>query len=80
MGKEPGSNLGGMEGRRGVVGVEGKWEDEEPSTDGQKELKRWRRGGETRIRGKGKINGERSGNDRLTRAAEERVRGRQEGT
>lgn len=60
--------------------MEGKWEDEEPSTDGQKELERWRRGGETRIRGKGKINGQRSGNDRLTRVAEERVWGRQEGT
>lgn len=28
------------------------------------------------MRGKGKMNGHRSGNDRLTRAAEERVRGR----
>lgn len=63
-----------------MVGVEGKWEDEEPSTDGQKELERWRHGGEKQIRGKEKINGQRSGNDRLTRAAEERVWGRQEGS
>lgn len=60
--------------------MEGKWEDEEPRTDGQKELEIWRHGGEKPIGGKGKINGQRSGNDRLTRAAEERVGGRQEGT
>lgn len=76
MGKEPGKNLGGIEGWRGVVGLEGKWEGEEPGTDGRKELERWRRGGAAGIRGKGKINGQRSGNDRLTRAAEERVWGR----
>lgn len=38
------------------------------------ERERCRPGGD-----KGKINGERSGNDRLTRVAEERVRGRRDG-
>lgn len=61
---------------RGGGGWRKKWEDEEPGTDGRKEPERWRRGGAARIREKRKMNGHRSGNDRLTRAVEGRVRGR----
>lgn len=61
---------------RGGGGWRGKWEDEEPGTDGRKEPERWRRRGAARIQKKGKMNGHRSGNDRLTRAVEGRVRGR----
>lgn len=49
----------------------GGYEDEEPSTDGRRgagKMAAWRR--DVVYGGKGKINGERWGNDRLTRAAE----------
>lgn len=77
MGKEPGENLGGIEGWRGVVeaggenGRIGNWAqmDGRSRKDGVAEERRgygW----------KGKMNGHRSGNDRLTRAVEGRVWGR----